>query len=76
MIRYRSIQKRVLLEETGPYTAYGLLAEEYADDSWRAIAVVPDISCDKAFVAQLAEKCTRGQLSPIQMLDVVTDALS
>ena len=76
MIRYRSIQKRVLLEETGPYTAYGLLAEECTDSSWRAIAVVPDISCDEAFVVQLAERYTRGQLSPIQMLDVVADALS
>jgi len=51
--------------------AYGILAE---DDKGNT-AVVPDISCDKAFVTRFAERCARGQLIPEQLLDVVTDAL-
>lgn len=52
-------------------TVYGISAE---DDKGNT-AVVPDISCDKAFVARLAERCARGQLAPEQLLDVVMDAL-
>ncbi len=52
-------------------TAYGILA---GDSSGNA-AVVSNISCDKAFVTRLAERCERGQLAPEQLLDVVMDAL-
>lgn len=51
--------------------AYGILAEDGKGYS----AVVPNISCDKAFVARLAGRCGRGQLDPEQLLDVVMDAL-
>ncbi len=36
-------------------TAYGIKAE----DSRGYAAVVPNISCDKAFVTRLAERCER-----------------
>ncbi len=52
-------------------TAYGIKAE----DSRGYAAVVPNISCDKAFVTRLAERCERGLLAPEQLLDVVMDAL-
>jgi len=51
--------------------AYGNLAEAGKGYS----AVVPNISCDKAFVTRLAERCAKGQLAPEQLLDVVLDAL-
>ncbi len=52
-------------------TVYGILAEDDKEN----VAVVPDISCDKAFVIRLAERCERGQLAPEQLLDAVMDAL-
>ena len=55
--------------------SYGIIAQESFGDSWHFVAFVPGISEDKAFVLDLAEKCTRGQLNPIQLLDVVMDAL-
>lgn len=51
--------------------AYGIMAE----DGRGYTAVVPNISCDRAFVTRLAERCERGQLAPEQLLDVVMDAL-
>lgn len=51
--------------------AYGILAEDGNGGS----TVVPNISCDKEFVSRLANRCTRGQLAPSQLLDVVMDAL-
>lgn len=52
-------------------TAYGVITE----DGRGHAAVVPNISCDKAFVTRLAERCERGRLAPEQLLDVVMDAL-
>ncbi len=52
-------------------TAYGILT---CDGNGNA-AIIPNISCDKAFVTRLAERCERGQLAPEQLLDVVMDAL-
>ena len=52
-------------------TAYGIME----NDGKGYVAAVPNISCDKAFVTRLAERCARGQLAPEQLLDVVLDAL-
>ncbi len=52
-------------------TAYGIMAE----DGRGYTAVVLNISCDKAFVTQLAERCEKGLLAPEQLIDVVMDAL-
>ena len=55
--------------------SYGILAQELLDGTWHSVALIPDISKDKAFAVSLAAKCARGQLSPMQLLDVVMDAL-
>ncbi|WP_366926308.1 DUF6514 family protein [uncultured Intestinimonas sp.] len=39
-------------------------------------ACIPDISYNKDFVETLAQRCTRGQLSPTHLLDLVLDALA
>jgi len=56
--------------------SYGILAEVRKDGSCSYAAYIPDISCNKAFVDDLAQRCTNGQLSPMHLLDVVLDALS
>ena len=55
--------------------SYGIIAEEYDGSKWIQVAVVPDVSCDEAFVLALSNKCTQGQLSPIHLLDVVLDSI-
>lgn len=52
-------------------TAYGIAGGDGRGHS----AAVVHISCDREFVARLAERCTRGQLSPEHLMDVVQDAL-
>ena len=42
----------------------------------RRVAYIPDISCNRAFVEELAHRCNEEQLSPMHLLDVVLDALS
>lgn len=52
-------------------TAYGIVGEDGRGHS----TAVENISCDREFVARLAERCTRGQLAPEHLMDVVQDAL-
>lgn len=68
MYRYKVIEMRDYILDC---TAYGIIAE-YGNGH---TAVVPNISCDKAFVSRLAERCDRGQVEPEHLLDVVIDAL-
>lgn len=53
---------------------YGILAEEKSSGGWAAVTVAANLSFDKNFVAGLAGKCTRLQLDPIHLADVVEDA--
>ena len=68
MYRFKVIETRDMVAGRD---AYGIFAEDGKGYS----AVVPNISCDKAFVTRLVERCVRGQLDPEQLLDVVMDAL-
>lgn len=56
--------------------SYGLIAKENQDDAWVPIAIVAGFSTDLEAVRDLAEKCTDLQLSPIHMLDVVSDYIA
>ena len=56
--------------------SYGILARKLEDGLMQEAALIPGISCDREFVLTLMERCERNQLSPIHLLDVVTDALS
>lgn len=56
--------------------SYGIVASVLENDVCTYAACIPDISCNKAFVEELAHRCSEGQLSPMHLLDVVLDALS
>lgn len=56
--------------------SYGILASVLENDACTYVAYIPDISCNRAFVEELAHRCSEGQLSPMHLLDVVLDALS
>ena len=75
MVRFRSFRAAPPLPSSPLPYSYGICAEENRGDGWRVVAIIPDISCDGVFATKLAEKCTRGQLSPVHLLDVVEDFL-
>ena len=56
--------------------SYGILASVPENDTCTYVAYIPDISCDRVFVEELAPRCNVGQLSPMHLLDMVLDALS
>lgn len=68
-----------VFELRGPIShrmTYGILAEAVEDGVCTYAACIPDISPDKAFVDALAQRCAKGQLNPIHLMDVVLDAIS
>ena len=56
--------------------SYGVLASVLENGACTYLAYIPDISCNRAFVEELAHRCNEEQLSPMHLLDVVLDALS
>ena len=56
--------------------SYGILVQRRFPDGWATIAVFSPLSHDKNAVALLVKKCSRFQLPPEHLLDVVHDFLS
>lgn len=73
MYYYKVIEKYSL---TFRRPSYGIQAKVEENGICTYVALIPDISCDKDFVEELAQRCTTGQLDPMHLLDVVLDALS
>ena len=55
---------------------YGIMVKERFAGSWATIAVVAPLSHDKAAVTQIIQRCTKLQLSPEHLLDVVQDFMT
>lgn len=68
-------QKLTLPEDEIQYMSYGLCVYQILGYSAIQVGYLPDISCDRRFVYELAYRCTVNQLSPIHLFDVVLDAL-
>ena len=68
---YLPIKEILFTQELGQYCTYGIEVLE------RGVlhSKISDISTDKNFVADLARRCTLGQLDPIHLLDVIEDLL-
>ena len=75
MYRYRAVELPGKWEKHTLRTPYGLLAETDVCGKWEIVAVTADISCEKPLVERLAETCTRRQLDPARLMDVIMDGV-
>lgn len=73
MYRYEVFQMKPLFASSN---IYGILAKEYQDGSWIPVAVAAPFSNNRVDVANLAETCSSLQLSPMHLIDVVSDFIS
>ncbi len=55
---------------------YGILVKEHCQDRWVTVSLIAAFSHDGDAVLHLIERCTRLQLSPEHLLDVVQDFLT
>lgn len=67
---------RVVHPETGPYATFGILALRLEAGQWQKVCLIADVSTSRSFAADLADRCTAGQLDPRQLNDVIEDALA
>ncbi len=75
-VLYVPFSQELTTEDNKQYTGYGIRALRGAGERWECAAEVSDISCSMAFVRELAQRCTRMELAPMHLLDVVEDAIA
>ena len=75
MFRFRPVKQFLSSLELGDYCSYGIHAFVSTPAGYSDAGLVSDISCDLQFVSLLADRCTRLQLDPMQLMDVVLDSL-
>lgn len=73
--RYRPVKQLLSDPDLGGYTTYGIHVFIHTPSGRVQSTLLHDISCDPNFVDTLAEACTRLQLDPCHLLNVVLDAL-
>lgn len=76
MFQYAVVKETLQHCEIGPYTGYGIRAMKVSSSGSEEVPFVSDVSCEQAFVEQLAALCTQLQLYPCHLYDVVLDAIS
>lgn len=73
MYRYEIIESKSPLYSRSPY---GILCKQKISESWVPVAVAAPFSDDREAVSALAQKCTRLQLSPGHLAEVVVDFIT
>ena len=68
---YIPVKESLYSQELGRYFSFGIEVQEQGPQRLK----VSDISTNESFVAELARRCTSGQLDPIHLYDVVEDSL-
>ena len=58
------------------YTTYGIAYADFSDGVPVILETIPDLSTNKERVRQLVKLCTKLQLSPIHLHDVIDDFLA
>ena len=72
MVQYQIFQERLLSDEIGTYTAFGIRAER-ADRT--EVCRISDVFLPEQQAAVFVELLNRHQLSPIHLRDVIEDTL-
>lgn len=73
--KYVLIKSSYKLEEA-EHTTYGIGIADAHDGGSELIEAVSGLSCDKQRVERLAELCTKLELSPEHLYDVIDDFLA
>lgn len=72
---YRTVPETCFHPDCGTYISYGIQAYQCCGGHCQLISAVHDISTKQSFVEQLTILFTKQQLSPLHLLEVITDFL-
>ena len=73
MFWFHTIEMHHAIPRFGRCVAYGILAERQDGTKWVPVTIAADVSYDPDVAAQLAETCTRRQLDPEELANVISD---
>lgn len=76
MFFYQVIEEKLYTADIGAYISFGLKVIFATHGVYLELLRVSDISTDKSKVARLAALCTKGQVRPIHLADVIEDSLT
>lgn len=71
MYQYSLVEQFLSAPDIGSYQTFGIQV-------WQGntmVALISDVSPDRALVERLAAQCTNGQLEPVHILDVVHNSI-
>ena len=63
------------LKKLAAHPSYGIGVNANVENKWVQLLFIPDVSTSGEFASALAAKCTRLQLSPLHLHDVLYDVL-
>lgn len=72
MLYYHTFKMHVENSLLGIYDSYGLIVEEDNVE----IRVIPDLTCDFNSITKLAELCTKEQVEPVHIDDIIENFLA
>lgn len=75
MFRYLPIEEQLFSPYLGQYHSFGIAAFKICSGRQEQVAFISDVSTDKAFVEQLARRCTEAHLDPVHLKDVALDSI-
>ncbi len=73
MYFYSIFSERRSNEDVGEYTSYGIAVYFASYGIYREKARISDITQNKRELSELCALCTRSQLSPLHIFDVIED---
>ncbi len=71
----RFFYEAVKLKRLTAPPSYGIGVNANVENKWVQLLFIPDVSTNGDFASALAAKCTRLQLSPLHLHDVLYDTL-
>ena len=72
---YRPNECQMTFQETGARQVYGIDCYRRDRKDAPPVAQYRDVSLDRGEMDRLADRCNRGQLDPVQLADVIMDAI-
>ena len=75
MYQYLPTEEQLSSPYLGEYLSFGIAAFKICGGRREQVAFISDVSTDKAFVEQLARRCTDAQLDPTHLKDVALDSI-
>lgn len=74
-IVYIPVEQSLNSPFTGRYRTYGIAAVDCSVNPHDVLDFIPDVSIDREFVSALADHCTRGELEPIHLMQIIEDSI-